>query len=253
MKAVIMAFAMFSRVPMPRIDWDERNQRYMLAAFPLVGVAAGLLLWLWQLLCVRMAFTEILWAAGLAVVPLLLTGGIHMDGFADTVDALASHAEPARKREILKDPHSGAFAITAVAAYLLSYFALGTQLNCTAKTAWTLLLLHALSRTGAGLCTLCFPAASANGLLSLFRAAADKRKCVMLLSAWALALSLALFLLNRPWDLVLPLCAAGAALYLKSMSQKQFGGMSGDLSGYYIVVSEIVMLAALVMLERGAV
>jgi cobalamin synthase len=56
-------------------------------------------------------------AFGLSVA---LTGAIHVDGFLDTCDAAFSGASPERRREILKDPHHGSFAIAyfAVAAVL---------------------------------------------------------------------------------------------------------------------------------------
>ncbi len=36
--SVAMAFSVFSRVPMPKVEWKPENQRYLLASFPLVGV-----------------------------------------------------------------------------------------------------------------------------------------------------------------------------------------------------------------------
>ena len=63
-------------------------------------------------------------AAAAACLPLLITGGIHMDGFMDTVDALASHQSRERKLEILKDSACGAFAVLYCGVYLLLSFAL---------------------------------------------------------------------------------------------------------------------------------
>ena len=104
-RAIVIAFSMFSALPMPRVEWKEKNMRWSLCAFPLVGAVIGGVCWFWVWLCGLLAFPAVLQAAGLCAVPVLLTGGIHLDGFADTHDALASHAEPARRREILKDPH----------------------------------------------------------------------------------------------------------------------------------------------------
>ena len=56
-------------------------------------------------------------------VPLLITGGIHMDGFLDVTDARSSFQSRERKLEILKDPHAGAFAIAGCGVYLLLYTA----------------------------------------------------------------------------------------------------------------------------------
>ncbi len=108
---------MFSRVPMPKVAWKPENMRFALAALPLVGALIGALLWGWAWLCGVLSIGKILFAAGMTLLPLLVSGGIHLDGFCDTVDALSSHATQERKREILKDPHkarsrSSAFART---------------------------------------------------------------------------------------------------------------------------------------------
>ena len=41
-RPVIMAFSMFSSIPMPKIDWDQENMRYMLPALPLIGMVCGI-------------------------------------------------------------------------------------------------------------------------------------------------------------------------------------------------------------------
>ena len=101
LRSIAMAFAMFSRIPMPRVEWKKENMRYMLCALPLVGAAIGLALMLWVWVCLRLKMGQTLFAAGIALIPLLLSGGIHMDGFCDTADALSSHQPAERKREIL--------------------------------------------------------------------------------------------------------------------------------------------------------
>jgi len=51
LRSIAMAFSMFSRVPMPRVEWKSSNMKYMLCALPLVGVAAGVCMMLWGFLC----------------------------------------------------------------------------------------------------------------------------------------------------------------------------------------------------------
>ena len=97
LRSVAMAFSMFSRLPMPRVEWRPENMHYMLAAYPLVGVAEGALLLLWAWACRALAFGTALFAAGMTLLPLALNGGVHLDGFADTLDAMASHAPPQRR------------------------------------------------------------------------------------------------------------------------------------------------------------
>ena len=122
LQGLLLALSSFSKIPVPQIEWREENMRYMMCFFPVVGLAIGIVIGLWVWLSQAIGFGPTLFGAGLALLPIAVSGGIHMDGFCDVVDAQSSHAEPTRKREILKDPHSGAFAAIAVAAY--SYMAL---------------------------------------------------------------------------------------------------------------------------------
>ena len=182
LRSLAMAFLMFSVIPMPRIEWKQENMKYMLACLPLVGAAAGLLQWGWFMLCEALSFGNVLFAAGLTLLPVLITGGIHMDGFCDTVDALASHGPSARKREILKDPHAGAFAVIYAGLWLLSFFALCTELPRSREAVFALGLHQVFARALGALGSVCLPSASGEGLQHTFRGAASGRAVVFL---WA--------------------------------------------------------------------
>ena len=105
-QTIAVALAMFSALPVPQFDWNEKNMRYALCAFPLVGVICGAL---WCL-CGALPLPDAAQTAGFCLIPVWVTGGIHLDGYADTCDALASYGDTAKKLAILKDPHCGAFA-----------------------------------------------------------------------------------------------------------------------------------------------
>ena len=47
LQTIAVAFAMFSALPMPQFAWNEKNMRYALCAFPLIGVVIGALWCLW--------------------------------------------------------------------------------------------------------------------------------------------------------------------------------------------------------------
>ena len=79
-ETLIVAFSMFSAIPVPQIAWNERNMRYSLCAFPLVGAMIGLLCCGWIWLCGALAAPAVLRGAGLCLIPVLVTGGIHLDG-----------------------------------------------------------------------------------------------------------------------------------------------------------------------------
>ena len=239
-ETVIVAFSMFSALPMPRVDWNERNLRYSLCAFPLVGAMVGLVCWGWVWLCERLGLAELLRGAGLSVLPVLLTGGIHLDGFADTWDALSSHASPERKREILKDPRLGAFAAIHLGVYFIAVFALWTELPRFSPAV--IVLLFTLSRTLSGWALTVCPLAPGSGLARSFAEAADRRRVRIVLLLLALCLIAGLFACGA-WVSVL-MAGVVFGLYYHT-AVKRFGGLSGDLAGWFLQLAELGMLAGL--------
>ena len=66
LETIAVAFAMFSAIPVPQPEWNQRNMRYALCAFPLVGVVIGLSWWAWAAICGVLEFPVLLRAAGLS-------------------------------------------------------------------------------------------------------------------------------------------------------------------------------------------
>ncbi len=248
-RSIAMAFSMFSVVPMPMVEWKKENMKYMLCALPLVGVVIGLALCLWQGLCRWLNVGVILFAAGMTLIPPAVSGGIHMDGFCDTVDALSSHAAPERKREILKDSHAGAFAIIFTAAYFLLYFSLCAELDRVWTAAVIAGIHHVFSRALGALAGVVFPASGSTGLLASFREGADKKATVILV-IWCVLCAAGLIVLSPISGLFCTLAAVVLLLGLRGMTQREFGGMSGDLAGYLITLSELVLLACYIFAEK---
>ena len=126
-KALALAISCFTHLPAPRVEWSPENMRYMMMWFPVIGLLVGAFVALWVVVSDAVGFGNVLRAVGITLVPLAVTGGFHLDGFMDVVDAQMSHAEPDKKRAILKDSHIGAFAAMFVAGYLLLYFGIATR------------------------------------------------------------------------------------------------------------------------------
>jgi len=249
LRSIVMAFSMFSILPTPRIEWKSENMRYMLGAFPLVGVVIALAEGLWFWLCEFLNFGTILLSAGLTLIPLAITGGIHMDGFCDTTDALASHAAPEKKRQILKDPHAGAFAIIAAAAYILAYFALCCELERSRESIYLLSLVPVLSRCSSGFASTAFSTSSSEGLLKFFHDSSSRATGILLAILW-LACSGALIWLNMFAGCVIAVIALLCMLFIYRLAKKEFGGMSGDIAGYLLQIIEVSALAALILVQK---
>ena len=249
-RSIIMTFSMFSIIPMPMVKWERENRKYMLCALPLVGVFIGMILYLWQFICRWLGLVDILFAAGLTLIPLCISGGIHMDGFCDTVDALSSRASPERKREILKDSHTGAFAVIFCAAYFLGYFALAAEAGRTGTAAIFLGTCHAFARSLGALAGVAFAGSGKTGMLAASREDASE-KAPMLLAVWCVLCATVLISLSPVSGIVCACAGVGLLWYLRVMAKREFGGMSGDLAGYLITLSELVLLACYIFTEKA--
>ena len=245
LETAAVAFAMFSAVPVPQPVWNEKNMRYALCAFPLVGVVCGLAWWGWAALAARLSFPLLLRAAGLCLAPVLVTGGIHLDGYADTCDALASCAAPEKKQEILKDPHCGAFAVIRLCTYFTAYLGLCPAVDCTPRAALCMGLGFVLERALSGYAIAAFPLAKNTGLAHTFATGADRtavRRALLVLCALAAA---GMAAAGGMTGAAMALAAVLVFLRYRAVAQKQFGGISGDLAGWFLQKAELWMLAAL--------
>ena len=170
LQTIAVAFAMFSAIPVPQFEWNEKNMRYAMCAFPLIGVVIGAA---WCV-CGALPLPGFAKAAGFALIPVWITGCIHLDGYADTCDALSSYGDREKKLEILKDPHCGAFAVIRLCSYFLAYFALCTCVSFTPSVGVLWVLALVLERALSGLAVASFPMAKNTGLAHTFATAADK-------------------------------------------------------------------------------
>ena len=243
LETIQVAFAMYSALPMPQPEWNAKNMRYAMCAFPLIGLVCAAGWWVWSAVCLYFDLSYLLHGAGLCLLPVLVTGGIHLDGYADTCDALASNAEPAKKQEILKDPRCGAFAVIKLCTYFVAYLALCVALEPTPRALGCMSCAFVLERAMSGLAVCRFPLAKNTGLAYTFATAADKKNAGRILYAVTLLAAAGMIALGG--TLVL---AAGLLVFLRyrTVAQKQFGGLSGDLAGWFLQRAELWMLAALV-------
>ena len=266
----IIAVSMYSKIPMPTVEWTQERMRYVMCFFPAVGLAEGLLMGLWFYAGMDV-FGLAPWTVALVgtAIPILVTGGIHMDGFMDTMDGLHSYGSREKKLEILKDPHLGAFAVISLAVYLLLYLAAaGEYALCLAaapgETRKVLYMVPTLffvtERALSGLSVVCFPPAKKDGLAAGFAQAAKKRTDTLVLILWLAACAVAVCaagICGFPGAGYLAVTVGGVQLlvflWYYRMSLSQFGGMTGDLAGCFLQICELASFGAVaVLLKSGA-
>ena len=244
LQTIAVAFAMFSAIPVPQFEWNEKNMRYAMCAFPLIGVAIGAA---WCV-CGALPLPGLAKAAGFALIPVWITGGIHLDGYADTSDALSSYGDREKKLEILKDSHCGAFAVIRLCSYFVAYFGLCGSVRFTPRVGlcWTLALV--LERALSGLAVAAFPMAKNTGLAHTFASTADRTTVRNVLTVLAVLLCGALLALGGG-----ALAAVAILLFLwyHHVAVQQLGGITGDLAGWFLQKTELWMLAALCACQWG--
>lgn len=248
-KSMIIAISMYSRLPMPKVEWNDKNMKYSLGFFPLVGVIIGFLMYGWWWIGDLLKLGVFMRASIACMIPVIVTGGIHLDGFIDTVDALSSYQSKEKKLEIMKDPHTGAFAIIGCVVYFILY--LGALTEVVNRNIYLIICIgFVLSRALSGLSLVLFRSAKKEGLLYAFSSTAHRKvTSIMLLIIVGICASVMIYL-----DIIVGisiLVVAGLVfLYYRQMSYKQFGGITGDLAGFFLQVNELAMIFTAVVLSR---
>ncbi len=256
LRRIAISFTLYSRIPMPRFEWKEDDMATSLDFFPLVGAVIGALICGLNIGPLSEVISPYVRALLTVLVPLLITGGFHLDGFMDTSDALNSYGDQAKKLEILKDPHIGAFAVISLVKLILIALASAVFIlsgdSLSEETVITCALVFTVSRCISGLTSLYFKKAKKSGMLS--KEAGERKKSSVFLLVLQLVISSAAMLVL---DLIAALPAlaffADFTLWYRHKTNKEFGGVTGDTAGMYVCVSEtgaMVCIAAFLLILR---
>jgi adenosylcobinamide-GDP ribazoletransferase len=237
MRALVTAVRTLTVLPCPGRDADEFAST--LPFFPAVGaLIGGLVVLLLSALTLHAGWAE---GAGVvaAVATLLITRGLHVDGLADVSDALGAGRTVERRLEIMKDPHTGAFGVMAIAAdLLLKAVALARLAACH---QWTLALLpFIVSRTVQVALIVSLPYARAEGGKAerFVRQARPLHLILTLIVAAGFCAAV-----GGVSGIILLLQGLAIAVLLRFWMKRNFGGVTGDLIG---TANEVVETGLLV-------
>ena len=162
-----IAISMYSKIPVPTVDWNEKNMKYAMCFFPVVGVITGILQFgIGYALLEYTSCGKFFFAAVMSLIPVLVTGGIHLDGYADTIDAISSYGDREKKLQILKDPHTGAFAVIGLCVYFVAVLALWGEAGAFMLPIAA--CMYSLSRAFFGVSVVSFFPAKNNRLVRTF-------------------------------------------------------------------------------------
>lgn len=238
LRSLLIAFAMYSKIPVPSAEWKKENMRFILCFLPLVGAVIGLIWYAVFWLLMHIGVGVLARTCLLTALPILLTGGIHVDGYMDTMDALNSWGTREKKLTILSDSHIGAFAVIMTLVYYLMQLAVFSEIRLEMALLPAIGFVYARSLTGTAMVYM--PGNKKEGLAYTFVEASDRPRVRVSLLVWNILCAAGMILISPYTGFAVT--AAGALwtlVYCRKM-KREFGGLSGDLCGCLILELELI-------------
>jgi adenosylcobinamide-GDP ribazoletransferase len=238
LKSILFAFYQLTRLPLPGVPFEEKSCGRSTAFFPAVGLILGLIL-VALARGAQWCFPDQVRAALIVFSLVVLTGGIHLDGFMDSIDGLFSGRSQERKLEIMRDSRVGAFGVIGAICLLLAKYTL--LLGLPDKVLIPVLVaVPALSRWCMVIAVTSFPYARPEGLGKVYNAQAGNKELLAATLIAALVAGISINLLGA-WLIL----AGGSFTYLACRRiTRELGGMTGDTYGFINEMAEVILLAA---------
>ena len=229
-------------IKLPCLPSREQNALSMLF-YPVIGLMIGGVLWL---VASYVQLPMMLLSCAVMVVWVWLTGGLHLDGLADTADAwVGGFADRQRTLTIMKDPNTGAMGVIAIVLCLaLKWAAVYCLLELDAVLA--LLFVPMLGRMSALALFATTPYVRQHGLGSALQ---DVPKYLL----WLVMLSFGAAVFALSWQMALVMIGVWAVMlaWLRWRFVGRIGGITGDTVGASIEVVEVAILMAVVAVLYG--
>lgn len=246
MNGMLLALQFFTAIPIKKeLPLGRKEVTAMYVALPLVGVIIGLLMYAVSVLMLEVVHVGPLLAAVFVLLSgIILTGGLHLDGWADTGDAFFSYRDRAKRLEILDDPRLGAFGTMALVLLVVVKIALLHEILVRGTGHIALfIVIPFLARAALNIYFTTVGLAKDTGVAHFFKEKMAGNVVIGCSLAASTAVLVAVGLLLN--SLLLPIgffaVLAFALVVFRSWSLKHFGGVSGDLCGAFVEGTEALL------------
>jgi adenosylcobinamide-GDP ribazoletransferase len=246
----LAALQLLTSIPIPlKRELSPAQLGRATAYFPLVGlIIGGILAGLNWLLCLILpsSVTNIL----LIVTLVIITGALHLDGFADTCDGIAGHKSVEERWKVMHDSRTGAFGVVGIALLLIAKFVALDSIPTTVMTG-ALLIVPVIGRWAMVYAIFAFRYARPQGLGTAYKNATGKVQ-IIVATLITLAIAGALYpLLAYAGFLVVGgiwIVATMMGFYFRY----KFAGQTGDTYGATNEVAEVMGLIILTIVFTAA-
>ena len=263
MKGFLLLLSFMTRIPMPKIDYDEEKLGKSMKLFPLVGVVIGFILLFFSIVfsyvLSNLSFSAFLPIIILVVIltDLISTGALHLDGLADTFDGIFSYRSKHKMLEIMKDSRLGSNGALALILYFLIKFVLLYSLfiEDQGEASFVILTYPVVARLCSVISCASAPYARGSGMGKTF---VDNTKASGVIIALLITVVYSSAMLYHitfphalPSDLVIRklgvnlLIIAILGLFAFSFSkliERKIGGITGDTLGALLEISSLVYI-----------
>jgi len=246
-KGLIMSIQFFTSIPIPyEVPMDRIHIERAIKMFPLLGFLQGIFYsFLLYGLMHWTPFSPLAMAFTVWLSLIVLTGGLHLDGWMDASDAFFSYRDSEKRLEIMKDPRIGAFGVLSVIVLLSARFLFIYEiiLQAVNATYFLILLIPFFSKSVMGILLIQVRGAKEDGLGTLFKDAATPRTLWIYLAYVVVVFGGMLLMLPEAakGSLLLLMIAILFLLIVSRKIVKWFGGITGDVLGASVEGVEIVL------------
>lgn len=244
LKGFIMALSMFTIIPTPYIEWDDEGAKNMMKFYPIIGGIVGIIWSIIYYLISILNISLILKSTIIMMVPFIVTGMLHLDGFMDVCDAILSRRDREEKLRILKDSTIGAFAV--ISLLILFFLQFGSIYSIIEKNIqfYILILIPIVSRSAVAYFLLNRTTIKESTLGTYFKKGTNIKDIIIMIVS-LIVMSIISFILLSYYGLVLVLSIVVGVTWAVEKCKKEFGGISGDVAGFALVVGELIGILAL--------
>ncbi len=240
----LLAWQFYTTVPIKKeIEVDARRLKFAFYTLPFIGIVIGVVnasIVMAAHHCLPIPDTIL--AFIVLTVPILITGGLHLDGWMDTSDALFSYRDRQKRLEIMSDPRTGSCAVLSVILLLAwRYVLIYETMQLTAKTIFLFIVsIYFFARISMCYVFIHGKLAKQEGLAAFFKQGIHHKDFYFIFGNAFVFFLIAAFL--NPLAvfsifIVFLFSIAIAILFLR-MLNKQFGGLTGDTLGAVLEGSE---------------
>ena len=271
MKGFLLLLSFMTRIPMPKIEYDEEKLGKSMKYFPVVGIIVGFILLffciIFNFILKNISYSAVLPLMIIVVIltDLITTGALHLDGLADTFDGIFSYRSKHKMLEIMKDSRLGSNGALALILYFLLKFILLFSLTIESREGaiYAIMTYPVVARFCSVVSCASSPYARGSGMGKTF---VDSTKTCGLIVATVITLLYTIGMIFMPFVLftnyslpiqiiiksilIIVIIVALSALFAYAFSkliERKIGGITGDTLGALLEISSLLYIVLILV------